>query len=318
MKAIVAPRDIFGQTLLEIGAVNERLFVVNADLSGATKTDKFRARFGERFINVGISEQNMAGVAAGLARVGFIPVMSTFACFAPGRCYDQIRQSIAYTNLNVKIASTHPGLSVGVDGATHQSLDDLALMRALPNMTVLAPSDQVETRKAVLKAVEHKGPVYLRIGRMGCPVFFREDTEFEIGKAYVLKEGTDVTLIAHGSKVGVIYEAALLLEKKGVQARVVDMPTLKPIDEATIIRSAQETKIIVTAEDHFLYGGLYSAVCEVVAGLTPVRGIAVRDRFGESGAPEELFKKYGLTAEKVVEEVIHVFNKSEDGVIGVS
>ncbi|HBR30381.1 MAG TPA: transketolase [Firmicutes bacterium] len=259
MKAIVAPRDIFGQTLMEIGAVNERLFVVNADLSGATKTDKFRARFGERFINVGISEQNMAGVAA---------------------------------------------------GATHQSLDDLALMRALPNMTVLAPSDQVETRKAVLKAVEHKGPVYLRIGRMGCPVFFREDTEFEIGKAYVLKEGTDVTLIAHGSMVGVIYEAALLLEKKGVQARVVDMPTLKPIDEATIIRSAQETKVIVTAEDHFLYGGLYSAVCEVVAGLTPVRGIAVRDRFGESGAPEELFKKYGLTAEKVVEEVIHVFNKS--------
>lgn len=308
MNEIMAPRDIFGHTLVEIGEVNEGLFVVNADLSAATKTNKFGERFGERFINVGISEQNMVGVAAGLARVGFTPVMSTFACFAPGRCYDQIRQSIAYNNLNVKIASTHPGLSVGLDGATHQSLDDLGMMRALPNMTVLAPSDQVQTRKAVIKAVEHEGPVYLRIGRMESPVFFREEVEFEIGKAYILKDGTDVTLVAHGSMVGVIYEAARILEGKGVQARVVDMPTLKPLDRETIIKAAQETKAIVTVEDHFLYGGLYSAVCEVVTGLAPVRGIAVQDRFGESGAPEELYKKYGLTPNNVVEEVIHVLS----------
>src|SRR5690606_12351333 len=171
----------------------------------------------------------------------------------------------------------------GVDGATHQSLDDLALMRALPNMTVLAPSDQVQTRKAVLKAVEHEGPVYLRIGRMECPVFFGEEMEFEIGKAYVLREGTDVTLIAHGSMVGVIYEAAQILAEKGIQARVIDMPSIKPLDREAIRQAAEETKAIVTAEDHFLYGGLYSAVCEVVAGLVPVRGVAVRDRFGESG-----------------------------------
>ncbi|NLW59634.1 MAG: transketolase family protein [Firmicutes bacterium] len=305
MHKLVAPRDVFGSTLVEIGRVNERLFVVNADLSAATKTDKFSIEFPDRFINVGICEQNMAGVAAGLARVGFIPVMSTFACFAPGRCYDQIRQSIAYTNLNVKIASTHPGLAVGVDGATHQSLDDLALMRALPNMTVLAPSDQVQTRKAVLKAVEHEGPVYLRIGRMECPVFFGEEMEFEIGKAYVLREGTDVTLIAHGSMVGVIYEAAQILAEKGIQARVIDMPSIKPLDREAIRQAAEETKAIVTAEDHFLYGGLYSAVCEVVAGLVPVRGVAVRDRFGESGTAAELYEKYGLTSDNVVAEVFH-------------
>lgn len=304
MNKIVAPRDIFGKTLVELGETNERLFVLNADISAATKTDKFGERFKDRFINVGISEQNMAGVAAGLARVGFIPVMSTFACFAPGRCYDQIRQSIAYSNLNVKIASTHPGLSVGMDGAIHQSLDDLGMMRMLPNFTVLAPSDQIQTRKAVIKAVEHEGPVYIRIGRMECPVLFREEWEFQIGKAYTLKEGADATLIAHGSMVQVIYEAALALEKQGIKARVLDMPSIKPLDVESIKKAARETGVIVTVEDHFIYGGLFSAVCETVAGLAQVRGIAVKDVFGESGAPWDLYQKYGLTADNVIKEVI--------------
>lgn len=309
MNKIMAPRDIFGETLVELGAVNERLFVVNADLSSATKTNKFGEKFGKRFINVGISEQNMVGVAAGLARVGFIPVMSTFACFAPGRCYDQIRQSIAYSDLNVKIASTHPGLSVGVDGATHQSLDDIGMMRMLPNFTVLAPSDQIQTRQALIKAVDHNGPVYIRIGRMECPILFKEEWEFKIGKAYTVKEGTDVTLIAHGSMVQVIYEAAQLLEVKGIKARVLDMPTIKPIDQEAIIKAQQETGHIITVEDHFIYGGLYSAVCEVVAGQALVRGIAVNDRFGESGTPRDLYQKYGLTPENVIEEVTRGLGK---------
>lgn len=304
MNNIVAPRDIFGKTLVELGETNERLFVLNADVSAATKTDKFGEKFSDRFINVGISEQNMAGVAAGLARAGFIPVMSTFACFAPGRCYDQIRQSIAYSNLNVKIASTHPGLSVGMDGAIHQSLDDIGMMRMLPNFTVLAPSDQIQTRKAVMKAVEHEGPVYLRIGRMECPILFREEWKFEIGKAYTLKEGPDATLIAHGSMVGVIYEAALALEKKGIKVRVLDMPTIKPLDRESVGKAARETGVIITVEDHFIYGGLFSAVCETVTGPAQVRGIAVKDVFGESGAPLDLYQKYGLTTDDVIKEVI--------------
>lgn len=304
MRRIMAPRDIYGETLVELGAINDRLFVVDADLASATKTNQFGEKFAERFINVGISEQNMTGIAAGLARVGFIPVMSTFACFAPGRCYDQIRQSIAYSKLNVKIASTHPGLAVGMDGAIHQSLDDIGMMRMLPNFTVLAPSDQVQTRKAMIKSVEHYGPVYLRIGRMECPIFFDEAWEFEIGKAYTLKEGTDVTLIAYGPMVRVIYEAALLLEKKGVKGRVLDMPTLKPIDRKAIIKAQQETGFIVSVGDHFVYGGLYSAICEIVAGQTIVRGIAVNDRFGESGTPGDLYHKYGLTSEIVVKTVL--------------
>jgi transketolase len=308
MSAIVAPRDMFGETLVELGAANELLFVVDADISPATKTKKFSERFPERYLTVGISEQNMAGVAAGLARVGFVPVMSTFACFAPGRCYDQIRQSIAYSNLNVKIAATHPGLSVGRDGAIHQSLDDLGMMRMLPNFVVLAPSDQVQTRKAMIKAVEQNGPVYIRIGRMECPILFNADWEFEIGKAYTLKEGSAVTLIAHGSMVQVIYQAAQDLEERGISARVLDMPTIKPLDRTAVSRAEQETKLLVTVEDHFLYGGLYSAVCEAVAGRTPVRGLAVNDCFAESGAPQELYQKYGLTREKVVGTVIEALN----------
>jgi transketolase len=308
---LLAPRDMYGKILAELGETNPDIFVLNADVAKATKVEKFASKFNERYLNVGICEQNMASIAAGLARAKFIPVMSTFACFSPGRCYDQIRQSIAYSNLNVKILSTHPGLSVGADGAIHQGLEDIALMRELPNFIVLAPSDSVETKKAIVKAIEHIGPVYVRIGRMECPVLFHEEWNFEIGKSYTLKEGLDLTLIAHGSMVHIIYEAANELEKKGVNVRVIDMPSIKPIDKKTVIRAAEETKGIIIAEDHSIFGGLYSAVCEITSNYSPcrVRGIAVQDTFGESGKPLELYKKYGLTKEHIIEVAMELLTK---------
>ncbi|WP_055666577.1 transketolase family protein [Desnuesiella massiliensis] len=304
MAKYMAPRDTFGKALAEIGEYNDKLYVLNADLAAATKTDIFAKRFPDRYLNVGISEQNMVGIAAGLARTGFTAVMSTFACFAPGRCYDQIRQSIAYSNLNVKIMSTHPGLSVGMDGAIHQCLDDIALMRELPNFTVLTPSDEVETRKAVEKAIEHKGPVYVRIGRMECPILFKEQWEYEIGRFYTLKEGKDITFIAHGSMVSRAYEASLKLEEKGVSARVLIASSIKPMDEDAIIMASKETGRIVTAEDHFLSGGLFSSVAETVSKNHPcfLEGVAVEDSFGESGQPEELYEKYGLTVDKILDK----------------
>jgi len=305
---LLAPRDMYGRTLVELGEKKSNIFVLNADVSKATKVEEFGNIFKNNYLNVGICEQNMASIAAGLARAGFIAIMSTFVSFAPGRCYDQIRQSIAYSNLNVKIASTHPGLSVGADGAIHQGLEDIALMRELPNFIVLAPSDSVQTRKAVIKAVEYVGPVYIRIGRMECPILFHEDCEFEIGKAYTIRQGSDITLIAYGSMVHIIYEAAMELEKIGVSARVIDMATIKPIDKDAIIKAAKETKGIITAEDHSIYGGLYSAVCEVTSSFLPcrVKGIAVEDTFGESGKPLELYEKYGLTKEHVIETAMAI------------
>ncbi|AIF50428.1 transketolase family protein [Pelosinus sp. UFO1] len=308
MSSIISPRDMLGKTLLELGEENENIFVVNGDLSKATKTEDFGKRYPNRMLNAGICEQNMVSLAAGLARVGLIPVISTFACFAPGRCYDQIRQSVAYSNLNVKIISTHPGLAVGKDGAIHQCLDDIALMRELPNCVVLTPSDQVETRKAIMAAIKHKGPVYVRVGRKECPILFKEDWDFIIGKAYTLKEGKDITLMAHGSMVGVIMEAAIALAAQGIFARVVDVPSIKPIDQDIILQAAVETHKIITVEDHFMYGGLYSTVCELVAANVPclVRCLAVKDQFGESGDPEELYKKHHLTKEDVIQLVLEM------------
>lgn len=305
MDKIIAPRDAFGKALAELGKTNKDIFVINADVSKATKTEEFGQKFKDRYLNTGICEQNMVGIAAGLAWAGFIPVVSTFACFAPGRCYDQIRQSAAYSNLNVKIASTHPGLAVGADGAIHQCLDDIALMRELPNFVVLTPSDQVETRKALEKAIEYNGPVYLRIGRMECDILFKEEWNFEIGKGYVLKEGDDAALIAHGSAVQIIYAAAKELENRGIFVRVIDMPTIKPIDKDIILKAAKETKGIITMEDHFLNGGLFSSVCEVTSSYYPCRvaGIGINDTFGESGSRTELYGKYGLTKEHVIEKV---------------
>jgi transketolase len=306
MTKLVAPRDAFGKVLLELGEKREDIFVVNADVAKATKTEEFGKRHPDRYINVGISEQNMVGVAAGLARSGFIPIMSTFACFAPGRCYDQLRQSVAYSNLNVKVISTHPGLAVGMDGAIHQSLDDIALMRELPNFVVLTPCDEIETRKAVIEAIEHKGPVYIRVGRKECPVLWQEEKDFAIGKSYTLKEGKDITIIAHGAMLPVAFEAGKELLRNNIMARVINMCSIKPIDKEAILKAAQETGKIITIEDHFIYGGLYSAVCEVTSSDYPckVKGIGVMDTFGESGDPEELYQKYGLTKESIINNAL--------------
>jgi len=311
MANVMAPRDMYGIVLAKLGEKNEKIFVVDGDLNPATKTCIFKEKFPDRFLNAGICEQNMTGVAAGLARAGMIPVMSTFACFAPGRCYDQIRQSIAYSNLNVKVISTHPGLAVGMDGAIHQSLDDIALMRELPNFIVLTPSDEVETKKAIIKAIEHDGPVYIRVGRKECPILFKEEWDFEIGKAYTLKEGNDITLMAQGSMVAIAYEAAEFLEKEGISVRVIDVPSIKPIDVDAIVKAAKETKGILVAEDHFAIGGLFSAVCEVTSSNFPciVKGIGVNDTFGESGTPDDLYKKYGLTAENIIEKARNILGK---------
>ena len=308
MSKFKAPRDAFGETLRELGEYNEKVFVLDGDLAGGTKTEYFAEKFPERYLNVGIAEQNMISMAAGLARVGFIPIASTFACFAPGRVYDQIRQSIAYSNLNVKIMSTHPGLAVGLDGAIHQSLDDIALMRVLPNMVVLAPSDEVSTRKAVEKAISYNGPVYVRIGRKECPIHFKEDMEFEIGKGYTLMEGEDISIISHGSMVGIAYEAAEELKNQGINVRLIDMTSIKPLDYELILKAAKETKGIVVAEDHFKYGGLYSTVSEFLAENYPTRilPVAVEDTFGESGDPDELYKKYGLTKDNIISKVLEI------------
>lgn len=309
MAKLIAPRDAFGKILLELGKNNEDIFVINADVSKATKTEEFGRKFPEKYINVGISEQNMVGVAAGLSRTGIIPVMSTFACFAPGRCYDQIRQCISYSNLNVKIISTHPGLSVGMDGAIHQSLDDIALMRELPNLVVLTPCDESETKNAIIKAVEYNGPVYIRVGRKECPDLWKEEMEYEIGKAYTLKDGNDITIIAHGAMLPVAYQAGMELMNGGISARVINISTIKPMDKEAILKAAEETGKIITIEDHFLYGGLYSAVCEITASEFPciVKGIAVMDKFGESGDPDELYKKHGLTKENLIKNVLELF-----------
>lgn len=309
MTKIVAPRDAYGEILADLGQ-NKDIFVLNGDVASATKTIHFSKIYPERYLNTGIAEQNMIGMAAGLARSGFIPVVSTFACFAPGRVYDQIRQVVAYSNSNVKIISTHPGLAIGADGAIHQCLDDISLMRELPNMVVLAPSDQVETKKAVSRALKHKGPVYVRIGRKECPILFDENIEFRIGKGYTIKEGHDITLMAHGSMVGVVYEGAKALQKEGIEARVINMSSIKPIDVELIISAAKETAGIVTAEDHFLNGGLYSSVCEITSSQFPckVKGVAVNDTFGESGSPQDLYEKYGLTKEKVVKKAKEILD----------
>jgi transketolase len=310
MSRIIAPRDMYGKVLLDLGEKNPKIFVLNADVAAATKVDLFGKKYKDRYINVGICEQNMVGISAGIARCGFIPIMSTFACFAPGRCYDQLRQSVAYSNANVKVISTHPGLAIGMDGAIHQSLDDIALMRELPNFVVLTPSDEIETKKAVVAAIEHVGPVYVRIGRKECKILFDENDEYVIGKAYEVVSGDDISILAHGSMVQYAYAASLELKKKSVNARVINVSSIKPIDREIIIRCAKETKGIITVEDHFKYGGLFSSVSEVTAEEYPclIKSIAVNDRFGESGEPEELYKKYGLTVEHIMREAENILS----------
>ena len=298
-----ATREAYGEALKEIGGKNEQIVVLDADLSKSTKTNVFAKAYPQRFFNVGIAEQNLVGTAAGLAASGKTPFVSTFAMFAAGRAFEQIRNSVCYPKLNVKVAATHAGLTVGEDGASHQAIEDVSLMRSLPNMTVLVPADEEETRQAIAWASEYQGPVYIRLGRMSVDNVSPEGYVFAPAKAAVLTEGNDVTLIANGVMVTAALEAAKTLAAEGIQARVVNMASVKPLDAAAVVSAAKETGAIVTCEEHSVIGGLGSAVAEVLAeqAPAPMERVGVKDTFGESGKPKELLAKYGLTAADVAE-----------------
>ena len=303
----IATRESYGKALTELGKVNPDVIVFDADLAGATKTGIFKKEFPDRHFDCGIAEANMVGVAAGMSTTGKIPFVSSFAMFLAGRAYEQIRNSVGYPHLNVKLGATHAGISVGEDGATHQCNEDIALMRAIPGMTVIVPCDDIEARQAVFAAAEIKGPVYLRFGRLAVPVINDESYKFEVGKAVELKKGDDVTIIATGLMVSKALDAAKMLEEnKGIHARVINMHTIKPIDKDAIIAASKETKFIVTAEEHSVIGGLYSAVTEVTSSQAPCKVIpvAVMDTFGKSGPATELLEVYGLTAENIYNKVL--------------
>lgn len=301
----IATREAYGKSLARLGLENKNIVVLDADLSKSTKTAEFKKVCPERFINVGIAEQNLAGISAGLATTGKIPFMSTFAMFAAGRAFEIIRNAICYPNLNVKVCATHAGLTVGADGASHQAIEDLALMRSIPNMVVLNPADAVSTDKIIEAAIKHDGPVYVRLGRAAVPVVYDENSTIEIGKANTIRQGDDVTIIATGIMIAEAMEAADTLAKEGINVRIVDMHTIKPLDEEAVIKAAKETKGIVTAEEHTILGGLGSAVAEVLVENhpAPMRRVGVKDTFGESGTPAELLEKYGLTANDIVKAV---------------
>lgn len=304
----IATREAYGNALAEIGA-DTNIVVLDADLSKSTKTDVFKKKYPERFINMGIAEANMMAAAAGIASCGKVVFASTFAMFAAGRAFEQVRNSICYPALNVKIGATHAGLTVGEDGASHQSIEDIALMRSIPNMTVISPADGVEARAATIAAAKIDGPVYLRFSRMTAPILFDESTyKFELGKGVTVSEGKDVTLIATGFMVSVAVEAAEQLKSQGISARVVNIHTIKPIDKDIIVKAAKETGAIVTCEEHNVIGGLGSAVAEVLVENypVPVKMLGVQDKFGKSGKAGEVMKKYGLTSEGVVEKVKEV------------
>ncbi len=302
----IATRQSYGEALVELGKEHDDLVVLDADLAEATKTAIFRKEFPERHIDCGIQESDMVGIAAGLASCGKVPFCSSFAMFAAGRAYEQVRNSVGYPHLNVKIGATHAGISVGEDGATHQCLEDLALMRVIPGMVVINPADDVEAKAAVKAAYEYEGPVYLRFGRLAVPVINdRPDYKFEIGKGYVVKEGADVTIIATGLEVSAAIDAAELLAKDGISAEIVNIHTIKPIDKELVIKEAEKTGKVVTVEEHSVIGGLGSAVCEVLSENhpLPVKRIGVYDRFGESGPAVELLHKYKLDGEGIAEQV---------------
>ena len=302
----VATREGYGAALAELGAEHENLDVLDADLAGSTKTAVFGKAFPERHINCGIAEGNMMSVAAGLAATGKVAFASSFAMFASGRAYEQIRNSIGYPRLNVKIGATHAGISVGEDGATHQCIEDIALMRAIPGMVVINPSDDVEARAAVRAAYHHEGPVYLRFGRLAVPVINdHADYKFEIGKGVVLHEGTDVTIFATGLEVAEANIAKDLLEADGISVNLINIHTIKPIDEELVVAAAKKTGKVVTVEEHSVIGGLGSAVCDVLSEKAPTRvmKIGVNDVFGESGPALELIKKYGLDGQSIYEKV---------------
>lgn len=296
-------RSGFGAGLLEAGKRDSRVLALTADLKGSVKMDAFAAEFPERFVQCGIAESNMVGVAAGLATTGKVPFIGSFAEFVTGRVYDQLRQEVAYAHTNVKIASSHAGISLGEDGATHQTMEDIALMRALPGMTVLVPCDYNQTKNATIAAAAYEGPVYLRFGRPSVPNFIPEDEAFEIGKVYTLNEGCDVTLIACGYMVWEALKAAEILESQGVSAEVLNVPTIKPLDEDAIVASLSKTGCAVIAEEHNMAGGLGEAVAATAARKlpTPMAFVNGADRFGQSGTPAELMDAYGLSADAIVE-----------------
>lgn len=302
----IATRESYGNALVELGKEKEDLVVLDADLAAATKTGIFKKAFPERHIDCGIAEANMTGIAAGMSTCGYVPFISTFAMFAAGRSFEQVRNSIGYPHLNVKIGATHAGISVGEDGATHQCNEDLALMREIPGMVVINPSDDIEAKAAVRAAYEHAGPVYLRFGRLAVPVINdRPDYHFEIGKGVALKEGTDVTIFATGLCVSSALEAAEKLKEDGIDAEIVNIHTIKPIDRELVIASAKKTGKVVTAEEHSVIGGLGSAVAEVLSEEAPTKllRIGVEDVFGESGPAKELVAKYGLDGNGIYEKV---------------
>ncbi|MBT1278652.1 transketolase family protein [Thermoanaerobacter sp. CM-CNRG TB177] len=298
----MATREAYGKALVELGAKNKDVVVLDADLSKSTKTADFQKVYPDRFFNIGISEQDMMVTAAGLATCGKIPFASTFAIFATGRAYEQVRNSIGYPHLNVKIAATHAGITVGEDGATHQSIEDISLMRGIPGMVVINPADAEETRQAIFAAAEHYGPVYIRLGRMAVPDIHDQNYKFQLGKGEVIREGKDIAIIATGVMVAIAIEAADKLKEEGIEATVVNIHTIKPIDKDLIVEVAKKTGKVITAEEHSIIGGLGSAVAEVLSEEYPVKvkRIGIKDQFGQSGSPKELLKHYGLTAEDIV------------------
>ncbi|ADD03089.1 Transketolase central region [Thermoanaerobacter italicus Ab9] len=298
----MATREAYGKALVELGAKNKDVVVLDADLSKSTKTADFQKVYPDRFFNMGISEQDMMVTAAGLATCGKIPFASTFAIFATGRAYEQVRNSIGYPHLNVKIAATHAGITVGEDGATHQSIEDISLMRGIPGMVVINPADAEETRQAIFAAAEHYGPVYIRLGRMAVPDIHDQNYKFQLGKGEVIREGKDIAIIATGVMVAIAIEAAGKLKEEGIEATVVNIHTIKPIDKDLIVEVAKKTGKVITAEEHNIIGGLGSAVAEVLSEEYPVKvkRIGIKDQFGQSGSPKELLKHYGLTAEDIV------------------
>ncbi len=300
-RKMIATRDSYGTALARLGAENERVVVLDADLSGPTKTALFAKSFPERFVDCGIAEANLMGCAAGIASCGMIPFASTFAMFAAGRAYEQVRNAIGYPHLNVKIGATHGGIAVGEDGATHQCIEDFALMRAIPGMTVVCPADDLEAQAAVRAAAEIDGPVYLRFGRDPVPVIHERLTDFKIGKGILLRSGNDVTIVATGALVSIALDAAQMLSAEGVNARVLDFHTIKPLDETLLLEAAAQTGAVVTAEDHSVLGGLGGAVCEFLSAHypVPILRVGVEDRFGMSGHGAELYETYGLTAENI-------------------
>ncbi len=299
----VATRDAYGKALAKLGAEHENLVVLDADLAGATKTATFQKAFPERHFDCGIAEANMICVAAGMAANGLVPFASTFAMFAAGRAFEQVRNSIGYPHLNVKIGATHGGISVGEDGASHQCCEDFALMRSIPGMVVICPADGVETEAAVKAAYEYEGPVYLRFGRLAVPQFHEEGFSFEIGKGEILKDGSDVAIIANGLMVYEAIQAAQTLAEAGINAMVINMATVKPLDEALVLKAAKQCGRIITCEEHSVIGGLGEAVCSLLSEKcpTPVRRIGVNDEFGHSGPAAQVLKEFGLSAEHIVE-----------------